>query len=85
MTTRILLAGAAALLIAAPAYANHCPMDAEAIDAGLAAIEVSDEVRAEVEALRDQGMEQHEAGDHAAAEATLAEGMRLLLNSAGAD
>ncbi len=76
---------AAAALLAAPAFASHCPMDAEAIDAGLAAIEVSDEVRTEVETLRDQGMEQHEAGDHAAAEATLAEAMRLLLNSAGAE
>ena len=76
---------AAAVLLAAPAFANHCPKDAEAINAGLAAIEVGDEVRGEVEALRDEGMEQHEAGDHAAAEATLAEAMRMLLNNAGAE
>ena len=76
---------AATMLFAAPAFAHYCPMNAEAIDAGLAAIDVSDEVRAEVETLRDQGMEQHEAGDHAASEATLAEAMRLLLNNAGAE
>ncbi|HUF57382.1 MAG TPA: hypothetical protein VMM55_12560 [Thermohalobaculum sp.] len=85
MIRSTMLAGAALLLAVAPAYASHCPADAEAIDAGLAAIEVSDEVRAEVESLRDEGMEQHEAGDHAAAEAALAEAMRLLLNNVGAE
>ena len=80
MIRSISLAAAAALL-AAPAYAGHCPADAEAIDNALAALEVSDEVRAEVQMLRDQGMEQHEAGDHETAEDTLSEAMRTLLMS----
>jgi hypothetical protein len=35
--------------------------------------------RAEIQSLRDQGMQEHEAGDHRASEATLAEAMRRLL------
>lgn len=81
MTRLTLLAGAAALFLATPAYAFHCPADAAAIDNGLAALEVSDEVKSEVQSLRDQGMEQHEAGTHAEAENTLSEAMRLLLNN----
>ena len=81
MMTRMLLAGAAALLIAGPAYAKHCPMDAAAIDHALGVMNVSDEVKAEVQALRDEGMEQHEAGNHEEAEDTLSEAMRTLLQS----
>lgn len=79
MTMKKLLAGAAALLIASPAYAAHCPQDAAAIDSALGVLQVSDEVRSEVESLRDQGMEQHEAGNHEEAEDTLSEAMRTLL------
>ena len=76
-----LLAGAAALLIASPAFAMHCPQDAAAIDHALSVMEVSDEVRAEVQALRDRGMELHEAGNHEESEDTLSEAMRTLLQS----
>ena len=78
----IILAGAAALLLASPAYAMHCPQDAAAIDHALGALEVSDEVRAEVQALRDEGMELHEAGNHEESEDTLSEAMRTLLQAA---
>lgn len=81
MMMRTLLAGAAALLIASPAYALHCPQDAAAIDHALGVVEVSDEVRSEVQALRDEGMEQHEAGNHEESEDTLSEAMRTLLQS----
>ena len=77
-----LMAGAAAVLVASPAFAAHCPQDAAAIDHALGVMEVSDEVRSEVQALRDQGMEQHEAGNHQEAEDTLSEAMRTLLQSA---
>ena len=77
-----LVAGAAALLIASPAFAMHCPMDAAAIDHALSVMEVSDEVRSEVQALRDRGMELHEAGNHEESEDTLAEAMRTLLQAA---
>lgn len=81
MTMRTVMAGAAALLVAGPAFATHCPMDAAAIDHALGVLEVSDEVRSEVQSLRDEGMEQHEAGNHDEAEDTLAEAMRTLLQA----
>ena len=68
-------------LATAPALAGHCPRDAAAIDAALAKVTISDEVRTEVTTLRDRGMELHEAGNHDESQATLAEAMRLILNS----
>ena len=76
-----LLAGATALLIATPAYAFHCPKDAAAIDHALGVLAVSDEIKSEVLSLRDQGMEQHQAGNHSDAVNTLSEAMRKLLLS----
>ena len=73
---------AAAMLLASPlVYAGHCPADAKAIDQGLANMQLSDEVRTAVTDLREKGMAQHEAGDHGAAEKTLAEAMRMLLSN----
>jgi hypothetical protein len=67
-------------LLATPAVAAYCPLNAQAIDHALEArADLSDAERAEIQALRDQGMEQHEAGDHRASEATLADAMRRLL------
>ena len=81
MLRKTILAAAATLLMAAPAFASHCPADAAAIDAYLANASVSDELKSQVIALKDQGMEQHNAGNHSEAEATLAEAMRMLLNA----
>ena len=72
---------AAAMFIATPALANHCPMDAAAIDAALAKMDVSDEVKTQVTALKDEGMALHEAGNHDESEAKLAEAMRMLLTA----
>ncbi|GAA0790279.1 hypothetical protein [Marinobacterium sediminicola] len=69
--------------VSAPAFAYHCPMDAKAIENGLANIQVSDEVRSKVMQLHDEGMAAHKAGDHQDAEKKLAEAMRMLLNAAG--
>lgn len=82
MIRRMFLAAAATLLLATPALAGHCPKDAAAIDAYLAKASVSDTLKAEVTALKDKGMELHNAGNHAESEATLAEAMRMLLNGA---
>lgn len=82
MITRILVAGAAALLIASPAYAFHCPKDAAAIDHALSVMSVPADVKSDVTALRDKGMAEHAAGNHADAVNTLAEAMRKLLMSA---
>jgi hypothetical protein len=78
---RTSLAAIAALaLFATPGLAAYCPQNAAAIDHALEArADLPEAERAEIQALRDQGMEQHEAGDHRASEATLAEAMRRLL------
>lgn len=80
MITRIF--AAAFLLAATPAYAFHCPKDAAAIDHALGAMNVSDDVKAQVQSLRDKGMAEHEAGNHADSVNSLAEAMRTLLMSA---
>lgn len=81
MLRKTMLAGAALMLLATPALAHHCPKDAAAIEAGLAkAAKLTDAQKADITALKDKGMAAHNSGDHAAAEATLAEAMRMLLN-----
>lgn len=60
--------------------ATHRPLNAEAINHALAGrADLPQVERTESEALRDQDMQEHEAGDHRASEATLAEVMRRLL------
>lgn len=76
---KIALITAVLALAATPALASHCPKDAAAIDAALAKVELSESDRQTVTELRDRGMQLHEAGDHDAAEETLAEAMRTLL------
>ena len=66
-------------LATAPALAGHCPADAAAIDHALPLSTLSDEEKAEIQALRDEGMAAHEAGNHAESEALLADAMRRLL------
>ena len=82
MIQRVVIAAVAAMLIATPASAFHCPADAKAIDHGLTVLSVDDATKAKVKALRDKGLDQHKAGKHADSVNTLAEGMRLLLMSA---
>ena len=67
--------------IAGTAMAAHCPLDAKAIDNGLAKLDVDAETRKEVEALRDEGMALHNAGNHAEAVEKLSQAMRVLLDS----
>ncbi len=66
-------------LMAAPAWAGHCPKDAAAIEQALGTMTVTDEFRAEITAAKDEGMALHAAGDHGASEAMLADAMRRLL------
>ncbi|MBV1788219.1 hypothetical protein KQ940_09145 [Marinobacterium sp. D7] len=70
-----------AVVLSSPALASHCPMDAKSIDAALTKMALSDEVKAQVQALRDEGMKLHEAGKHQDAEKSLAQAMRMLLDS----
>lgn len=71
--------GLLALLLASPAFAYHCPVDARAIDNALERSTLSDSKKAEIRTLRDQGMEQHNNGNHRDAVDTLAQAMRMLL------
>ncbi len=79
MFRSLFLASAIVAITATGSFALHCPQDAAAIDAALAKMEISDALRAEVIALRDEGMALHEAGNHAESEAKLADAMRRLL------
>jgi hypothetical protein len=67
--------------ISTVSFAGHCPVDAKAIDEGLAKASLSDEIKAEITSLRDKGMSEHKAGNHSTAEKSLAEAMRMLLTN----
>jgi hypothetical protein len=79
MFKKTALAAVVLALSAAPALAAHCPADAKAIEAALEKSTLSSAEKAEITALKDEGMKQHAAGDHRGAEATLAQAMRQLL------
>lgn len=79
MIRPVLAACAALTLMAMPAMAGHCPLDAAAIDHALPKSTLSDADKAEVEALKEQGMAAHQAGNHRESEALLAQAMRKLL------
>lgn len=80
MLKKIALATALLGFMATPALAGHCPKDAKAIEAALAkATNLSDADKAAITAMKDEGMALHNAGDHRASEAKLAEAMRMIL------
>ncbi|MGE0119404.1 MAG: hypothetical protein AB7S71_08300 [Dongiaceae bacterium] len=77
--TRTILAALLALTIAAPAYAMHCPADMAKIDAALAGNpSLTTEQLAEVQKLRQEGEEYHNAGKHQESIDTLAKAMAIL-------
>lgn len=63
---------------AAPAIANDCPELMATVDEALVTNQVSDEVRADVEDLRETAAAAYEAGDEAACVASLDEAMDLI-------
>jgi hypothetical protein len=75
----LLIAAALSLALAGPALASQCPTMVSAIDAAIAAgPDLSEADLAKVKELRDQGEEQHQAGQHAESVATLAEAKAML-------
>jgi len=78
MIRKTLMTAAALALLAGPAYAFHCPADMAKIDAALPNASLSEADRAKVQELRARGEEEHQAGNHNAAVATLAEAMQIL-------
>jgi len=79
MISKTLTAFAAVALMCSPALAAHCPQDAAAIEHALTKTSLSAGDKAEVERLKNEGMAQHEAGNHRESEALLADAMRRLL------
>ena len=73
-------ATAAFLLTLTPAiaFAHGCPGLMAEIDAALPEAEVSDEVRGQVETLRAEGEDLHNAGDHDESMAALEQAKELL-------
>jgi hypothetical protein len=70
---------AIAALVAAPAFAFHCPADMAKIDAALAKNpQLSAADMAEVKKLRANGEALHKAGKHQESVDTLAKAMKLL-------
>lgn len=79
MRSRVLIAAAALMLVAGPAFAFHCPLDMSKIDEALAANpQLSDEQMKEVEELRAAGEELHNGGQHYASVTVLGRAMEIL-------
>ena len=75
---RLILA-ASLILFAVPAFANSCPKYMAKIDEGLAANPaLTAEQLAEVQKLRKEGEDLHNAGNHAESVETLEEAMKIL-------
>ena len=60
------------------AFASSCPMHVKKIDEALTTATVSDDVKAQAKALRDQGEALHNEGKHDESMAALAEAEKLL-------
>jgi hypothetical protein len=76
---RIVLAAALTLAFATPAFAFHCPADMAKIDAKLAENPpITAEQLAEVQKLRKEGEDYHNAGNHQESVDTLAKAMEIL-------
>lgn len=81
MIRNSLSAFAVLAVMATPALAAHCPLDAAAIEQALPNSSLSEEEKAEVTRLKEEGMALHNAGNHRESEALLAEAMRMLLTA----
>ncbi len=79
MFVRSLLVAAVLVAFSAPASAYYCPLQAKTITAALDNFNLSAAQKAELEILRDQGMVQHNVGNHTAAVKALSEATRIIL------
>ena len=75
---KLLTALALTVLMTGAAFANSCPTHVKKIDEALATSTASDEVKAQAQALRDEGQALHDSGDHAGSMAKLMEAEKLL-------
>ncbi|ESR24024.1 signal peptid-containing protein [Lutibaculum baratangense] len=72
------LAVAVTLAFATPAFASQCPSLMSEIDEKVDTAQLTEEERAQVMELRQQGEAAHEAGDHAASEEALNQALAIL-------
>ena len=72
------LAATLVAVLSGPAFAGECPTHVQKIDEALASARLSEEQKAEVQRLRDEGQRLHSEGQHEEALATLAEAEGLL-------
>ncbi|MCX8504559.1 MAG: hypothetical protein ORN52_11370 [Beijerinckiaceae bacterium] len=75
---KIVLASLIALSFAAPALANHCPMDMKKIEAAMKTTMADDATKKKVMELYNKGKAEHESGNHEASMKDLGEAMKLL-------
>lgn len=73
-----ILLTAAFALAAAPALAGSCPLEMGKIDAAMESASLSEADMTKVKALRAEGEELHDGGDHAASMMKLAEAKSIL-------
>ena len=66
------------LALAGPAFAFQCPSDVAKIDAALQTASLTDEQKAQVMQLRDEGERLHQAGQHQQSVDTLAQAKEIL-------
>ncbi len=75
---RMLIAAAAVVALASPAFANNCPNEIRAIDAALQSASVPAGTKAQAKQLRDQADAAHKAGNHAASMKAAGDAKKLL-------
>lgn len=75
---KLILAAAMTMALSGAAFASQCPAMLNKIDAAMATTTVDEATKARVAELAAKGKAEHEAGDHAASEASLGEAMKLL-------
>ena len=75
---KLLTAIALTAFLSGTAFANSCPTHVKKIDDALASSTASEEMKAQAQALRDEGQALHEAGNHAESMAKLQEAEQLL-------
>ena len=68
---RLLITGAALVVLTTGVYAGQCPSLVQKVDEALATSQLSDDDKAKVMELRNQGEAQHNAGQHAESVASL--------------
>ena len=75
---KLILAALMTAALSVPAFATHCPQIMAQIDEAMKTTTADDATKAKVTELYAKGKAEHEAGDHAASEASLNEALAML-------